>query len=184
MPTVKPSSLSRRHSTKAEIAARTESEAAMSPVTELTVVPPPELRGHKLAAAAWKYYVKLYAETQGTIITAFDTGLLGKFCLLEEECVTLETIRDEQLDEFEAVKKNLSKLGKMKSPEDVKLYIAMLEQKNALLARYQGLDARLDGKRKLLHALAQSLYLTPRSRAGVDPKRKGEEPTDPLKEFD
>lgn len=184
MPARKLLSLSNRHSTKAEISARTESETAMMPVTELTVLPPPELRGHKHAAAAWKRLIKLYAETEGKIVTAFDADLLAKYCLLEEECLTLEEIRDDQLSELEAVKKNLSKLGKMKSAEDIKMYLAMLEQKNALLARYQGLDARLDGKRKLLHALAQSLYLTPRSRAGVDPKRKSEEPTDPLKEFD
>lgn len=155
----------------------------MTPTTELTVSPPPELRGHKHAAAAWKRLIKLYAETEGTIVTAFDADLLAKYCLLEEECVTLEEIRDEQLTDLDGVKKRLSKMGKPKT-DDIKEYIALLEQKNALLARYQGLDARLDGKRKLLHALAQSLYLTPRSRAGVDPKRKGEEPTDPLKEFD
>lgn len=179
----KPHSLSSRHSTKAEISARTESEAAMTPTTELTVTPPPELRGHKPAAAAWKRLIKLYDETEGTIVTAFDADLLAKYCLLEEECMTLEEIRDEQLTDLDGVKKRLSKMGKPKI-DDIKEYIALLEQKNALLGRYQGLDARLDGKRKLLHALAQSLYLTPRSRAGVDPKRKGEEPTDPLKEFD
>lgn len=182
MPARKPSHLSNRHSTKAELAARTDAEAALTPLTELTVVPPHELRGHKHAAATWKRIIKLYAEVEGTIITAFDGDLLAKYCLLEEECLTLEEIRDELLTEHDAAKKQLSKMSK--KAENIKEYIALLEQKNALIARYQGLDARLDGKRKLLHALAQSLYLTPRSRAGVDPKRKGEETPDPLKEFD
>jgi phage terminase small subunit len=40
------------------------------------------------------------------------------------------------------------------------------------------MDARLDGKRKLLHTLSQSLYLTPRSRAGVAPEQKEPEHDD------
>jgi hypothetical protein len=44
------------------------------------------------------------------------------------------------------------------------------------------MDARLDGKRKLLHSIAQSLYLTPRSRAGVAPPEK--EPEKPKSEMD
>jgi len=35
-----------------------------------------------------------------------------------------------------------------------------------------------------LHSLAQSLYLTPRSRAGVDPKRKEPEQVDMFSDFD
>ena len=59
--------------------------------------------------------------------------------------------------------------------ESFKNYLRLLEQYGALLARLQGIDARLDGKRKLIHLLAQSLYLTPRSRAGVVPPQKEEE---------
>ena len=46
------------------------------------------------------------------------------------------------------------------------------------------LDARLDGKGKYLHSLEQSLYLTPRSRAGVAPVQKEKEKEDDLKKFD
>jgi hypothetical protein len=57
----------------------------------------------------------------------------------------------------------------------IKDYLGALFQANALLQRYQGMDARLDGKRKLVFTLAQAMYLTPRSRAGVAPKQKEEE---------
>lgn len=127
--------------------------------------------------------IKLYGEVDGSIATAFDQDLLAKYCLLEDECDTLQNIRDETLTEHSSIKKTLSKFGKPKT-EDIKEYIALLEQKNALLARYQGLDARLDGKRKLLHALAQSLYLTPRSRAGVSPTTKEKPKHDPMNEFE
>lgn len=183
MPAPKPQSLSTKHSTKDEIAARTESETAMLPSTPLTVKPPSLLSGHKLASATWKRLRTLYGQTEGHLATAFDEDLLAKYCLLEEECDTLETIRDETLTEHRAIAKQLK--GRKPRADDVKEYIAMLEQKNALLARYQGLDSRLDGKRKLLHSLAQSLYLTPRSRAGVAPKQKEENKPDEFnKEFD
>jgi hypothetical protein len=61
--------------------------------------------------------------------------------------------------------------------DQLKDYFNALAQANALLQRFQGMDARLDGKRKLIYALAQSLYLTPRSRAGVAPTEK--EPDEP-----
>jgi hypothetical protein len=54
----------------------------------------------------------------------------------------------------------------------LKDYFNALAQANALLQRFQGMDARLDGKRKMVFALAQSMYLTPRSRAGVAPPEK------------
>jgi len=38
------------------------------------------------------------------------------------------------------------------------------------------LDARIDQKRKMLLTMRQSLYLTPRARAGVAPKGKEEKP--------
>lgn len=155
----------------------------MEPIEELTVSPPAGLKGHKHAAATWKRLVKLYSETDGKIVTAFDADLLVKYCLLEEECVALESIRDDTLSEHNDLKKILGKWSKPK-PDEMKNFINLLEQKNALLARYQGLDARLDGKRKLLHALAQSLYLTPRSRAGAEPPRKEKQKPDPLADFD
>ena len=186
MPARKPSHLSSRHSTKAELAARTDAESALTPLTELTVTPPPELHGNKYAIAVWKRHVKLYAETEGTIITAFDADLLVKYCKLEAECLTFEDLCSELMEEKIYLTKEISRLKRKakKTTEEVDEYISYSSQRIAVAARYQGLDARLDGKRKLLHALAQSLYLTPRSRAGVDPKRKGEETPDPLKEFD
>jgi phage terminase small subunit len=141
------------------------------------------LTGHKSAASTWRRIVALYFEVDGKIITAFDEDLLVKYCILEEECLAMEKLRDAVLKDFSKVHDRLDRI-KPKGPE-LKEYYKALEQVNALLARYQGLDARLDGKRKLLHALAQSLYLTPRSRAGVaPPQRQPEKPDGFGKEFD
>jgi phage terminase small subunit len=182
MPAAKPSSLSNKHSTKDEQQSRADDESAMTPTSVLTDKPPAELTGHKRATAVWKRLIKIYGEVEASIATAFDQDLLVKYCLLEQECLTMQSIRDATLDESTALAKQI-KTWKLKF-DNVKDYIALLEQKNALLSRYQGLDARLDGKRKLLHSLAQSLYLTPRSRAGVEPKLKENKKPDQLSEFD
>ena len=184
MPAKKPNTLSARHSTKAETAARVDAEAAMTPRTELTVDVPPQLAGRDniYAAQVWRRIVSLYAEVDGTIATAFDADLLVKYALLEQELRELADMRKAVKKDLEDNKKVVAKI----KPNDktLKEYVRLWEVVNGLFARYQGLDARLDGKRKLLHSLAQSLYLTPRSRAGVEPKRKEPEQADMFSDFD
>jgi phage terminase small subunit len=175
MPKAKPSSLSRSHNTKAEREARTAAEESMIPKTLLTSKPPAELNGHKVASQVWKRLIKLYDETEGTIITSFDSDVLVKYCLAEEELVELSALRRVI---FQMWDKHLKILNTINPKADqLKDYFNALAQANALLQRFQGMDARLDGKRKLIYALAQSLYLTPRSRAGVAPTEK--EPDEP-----
>lgn len=171
MPARKPQTLNKRHATKDEIEARTAAEAAMVPTTQLSRTPPSLLRNHKHASATWERLVSLYFETENTFMTAFDADLLAKYCLLEEECLWLSDLRASVYDEAQNLKKRLGRVN-AKDAEQTRLYYDLIEQYNALITRVQGLDARLDGKRKLSHAYAQSMYLTPRSRAGVAPAEK------------
>ena len=181
MPAKKPSALTNRHETKEEQSQREEGEKAKTPKTLLSSKPPKSISKMKTAAATWARLVGLYGEVEGTITTAFDEDLLIKYCLLEEECIHMAGLRDAILKDYSSVADRLSKL-KPKG-DDLKIYFKCLEQVNALLARYQGMDARLDGKRKLLHSMAQSLYLTPRSRAGVSPTdKKPVQPEDPIED--
>ena len=180
MPARKPSTLTTRHNTKADRDARASAESAMTPATTLPAKPPAALTGHKHAGALWKELVKLYGETQGTIITAFDKDLLVKYCLAEEELTELFAMRGEIKKLWTKHVKILEKMNP--KSEDLKDYFNALAQANALLQRFQGMDARMDGKRKLVFSLAQSLYLTPRSRAGVAPPEK--EPEEPQDEMD
>jgi hypothetical protein len=169
MPARKPKALSNRHSTRAELDARTAAESAMAPSTALMVKPPPELKGRKKAAALWKELVTLYAEVQGQIVTAFDQNILSTYCIVTEEIDWLTGLRADVDKELQTVRR---KLAKAKGENEATLYSAL----NALLARLQGFDARLDGKRKLKYELEKSLYLTPRSRAGVAPPQKEPKP--------
>ena len=180
MPARKPLGLSNRHDTKADRSARTADESAMTPGTQLTVATPPRLRRHAHAAATWKRIVGLYGEIDATIATAFDQDLLTKYCLLDEEAIELEKMRRTTLSDWEANQKKASKIKP--TADNMKEWVQMWAVVNAMHQRFQGMDARLDGKRKLMHALEQSLYLTPRSRAGVAPNAK--EPEEPQSDME
>lgn len=180
MPARKPSSLvdTDRHQSHADRDARAAAESSLAPVTMLTERPPAALTGHATAKRHWAELIKLYGEVDGVIATAFDENLLIKYCLVLEECDWLAKIRARVEKDYNAADKILSKI-KPKG-DAIKDYYNALGQVNALLTRLQGFDARLDGKRKLALTIEQSLYLTPRSRAGVTPPTK--EPETPKSE--
>jgi len=175
MPAKKPISITTRHNTKAEAAAKSAAESALSPQSRLSVAAPARLRGHTKAIGVWKRTIGLYLEIDGEIATAFDQDLLIKYCLLEEEASNLEKMRDQIHDDWEVNQKAAKKIKP--SDDNLETWVKMWGVVNAMFQRFQGMDARLDGKRKLLLAIAQSLYLTPRSRAGVaPPEREAEAP--------
>ena len=181
MPARKPASLNSRNTSKEIRQEREAGESALTPKTALTAATPVRLRGkdHARAAATWKRTLNLYAEIDGQIVTAFDYDLLIKYCLLEEECYELESMRKEIKKDWES---NTTQAKKIKvNDKNIKEWVAMWGIVNALFGRFKEMDARLDGKRKLLHTLSQSLYLTPRSRAGVAPSEREEiEPEDEM----
>lgn len=175
MPASKPSSLNVRHDTKAGRDERTAAESAMTPKTIIkSSAVPARLKGRSTASATWKRLIKLYEEIDGTIVTSFDEDVLVKYCLLEEELIELEKMRKTMLEDWESNNKTAKKIKP--TPDTLKTWVQMWDVVNAMYQRFQGMDARLDGKRKLLYTLSQSLYLTPRSRAGVSPKEKELEP--------
>jgi hypothetical protein len=184
MPAKKPSSLNSRNTSKQMREERESAEDAMTPKTALTAVVPVRLRGkaHANAASTWKRIIGLYLEVEGKIVTAFDYDLLIKYCLLEEEVVELAEMRKTIKSDWESQEKSAKKIKP--NTDTLKDWVAMWGIVNALFQRFQGMDARLDGKRKLLHTLSQSLYLTPRSRAGVAPQEKEpEHDDDPMSEL-
>ena len=170
MPAKKPKSLTKRHDTKKDRQAREDGEKAFTPKTSISKTAPTALKGHARAVTTWRRLVGLYFETEGTIITAFDEDLLIKYCLAEEELGQLYKIRGEILKLWTTHSKKV--LTIKPDPKQLNNYYNALAQANALLQRFQGMDARLDGKRKMVVLIAQSLYLTPRSRAGVAPQEK------------
>jgi hypothetical protein len=156
--------------------AREADEAALIPAKPLTEKPPSALKGkdHTYARAVWKRLIRLYQGVDGTIVTAFDQDLLVQFCQVAQELAWWGDKRAE-LDV------NIGRLNeKILDIKDNGELFKALELLGAMNTRLQGFDARLDGKRKLLHSLAQSLYLTPRARAGVAPSPKEPNVPDPF----
>ena len=179
MPAAKPRALSQRNDTKADRQSRQAAESVARPTTELTIKPPESLRGHKIAAATWRRLIELQNETKAAqdgepIITSFDADLLVKYCLLEEEVIELAKMRTNMHKDWEDNRKTAKKIKP--NPDTLKAWVQMWDVVNAMFQRFQGMDARLDGKRKLLLAMSMSLYLTPRSRAGVAFPIKDDEP--------
>lgn len=181
MPARKPTSLvdRDRHQAAADREARASAESALTPKTALTDKPPAALTGRKVALATWARTVKLYGEIDGTIVTAFDEGILTDYCLLVEQLTELDVLRSDSLKSAEMIRRSLVTLTSKSKKKDAKTLLAeqlaIGEKLEAILDMIVKLDARIDRKRSLIHTVRQSLYLTPRSRAGVSPAERKEE---------
>lgn len=166
MPARKPQELHTRHATKADKAARAKSEAALRPGHGLPKDPPAQLDGHDVARAAWRRLMRVYAELEAEVVTRLDMDLLVDYCLLSEQVV--------EMDKIAAI----ARAAVAKNDDDETW--GTLQSIDLVVK----LDARVDRKRALLLQLRQSLYLTPRARAGVAPAAKAPpEETDPLEEL-
>jgi phage terminase small subunit len=180
MPAKKPSSLIDWNRAKEAQKARESTEAAMTPKIHLRKKAPKDLNGHPDAIAMWNRLIKLYGSLDAAIVTSLDQDLLVSLCRTCEEAMEVYELRQE-VRALWATHKNVLVAIKP-SPDQLKDYFNALAQANALLQRFQGLDARLDGKKKLIHQLSQSLYLTPRARTGAVPQEK--EPEEPKDEME
>jgi hypothetical protein len=152
MPAKKPAGLNTRHDTAAERAERATGEASMRPAGDLPMKIPREFKKLPVAADTWRRLMRLYCSTEAQIVTAFDRDLLLNLCELAQELSELRAVRASYL----------------KAMGDIDTLIK--------------LDARMERKRALMHAHMQSLYLTPRARAGVAPGEKETPP--PPDEFE
>jgi phage terminase small subunit len=178
MPTKKPSGLIERHETAAETAARVAHEDALRPRHALRVSPPARLKRHPTAAEVWRRLMRMYNELEAEIVTGLDQDILIDYCILAEQVGELDQMRKAAFENWDAMKRALESL-----PQDtpIKEEINMILKTNETFDYIVKLDSRADRKRTLLFQLRQSLYLTPRARAGAIPAQKPpEEPKDEL----
>ena len=163
--------LSKKNLTKEERAAKIALDASLSPLEKLSMTPPAILKKHPLASAMWKKIMKRYASTAGDLVTSFDENILIRYVLTLEEVEWLKGIRSSVETEFRSIEKTISKNRNAKlTDEAYKVYVKTLESYNAILARLVSIDARVDSKNKFVQTMEISLYLNPRSRAGVAPE--------------
>lgn len=176
MPAKKHKALSSRHDAAADRETRIAAESALAP--ELSGRVPPELFNRPTAQKVWKRVISMWSNVEGgdQIITGFDQDLLTIYCLaLDEAYVELPRLKTEAWDAYRLLK------NKLKTVDDEKALLEITRQMVAMLKEIKGIDSRLDVKRSHLHKYLQSLYMTPRSRAGVAPPEKApEEPESEL----
>lgn len=169
MPAKKPNGLITRARTKEESETRAAGEKAMQPEGDVFARMPPALKGHAAATVAWKRLAENHyaLPEENRWLCLLDLDMLVDYCLLIEQVVEMDAVRS-------VVVKRLTAKRKPKSLNEI-----------AVLDDLVKLDARVDRKRALLMQLRQSLYMTPRARAGVVPdnKEKPDEQTDPLEEL-
>jgi len=153
MPAKKPNGLITRARTKEESEARAAGEKAMQPTGDVFARVPAALKSHAVATTAWKRLAENHyaLPEENRWLCLLDLDMLVDYCLLFEQVVEMDAVRA-------AVVKKLTAKKKPKSLDDI-----------GVLEDLVKLDARVDRKRALLMQLRQSLYMTPRARAGVVP---------------
>ena len=179
MPARKPQALHTYHATKAEVAGRSERESALRPERSLPISAPSRLDGHEQAAAAWRRLMRVYGEIEGEIVTRLDMDLLLDYCILMEQTVELDVMRSAARKLYDALQEMFDKAREDKDSERVESLAPKITYAFDAVVK---LDARADRKRALLLQHRQSLYLTPRARAGAAPAKKEQE--SPADEFE
>ena len=182
MPARKPAGLLDSAETKENRKKRTDAESALRPTTKLTQAVPVALKGHAIASAIWKHMVKLYGELEAEIVSSLDRDMLTDYCILEEQLGELDQLRKNAYKDWGQAQAAVNKIKPR--ADNLEDWARAQGRVNDLFGLIIKLDGRADRKRSLLLQFRQSLYLTPRSRSGVNPGEKPEEEPDALKEFD
>lgn len=155
----------------------------MTPTRSLRKLPPRALEGHKTAVAVWNRLRRLYDKTDADLATPFDEDLLTIYCLAMEEAFDqLPDMKKSALISYHTLETVVDELSKPGKDVDFDTLMDVTKAMTQLLKEIKGIDARLDVKRSHIHKMMQSLYLTPRTRAGVAPPNKS--PEEDLSEMD
>lgn len=182
----------RYHQTAEEKQARADREEAVRPERQLPRSAPARLAGHPTAEETWRRIMRMYDQVEAEIVSRLDMDMLVDYCMLVDQLAQLDLMRtttyklwlemgarhDRLLKEAEAaLKTNMEDEAEKLDDAAVVMAAKCLDAFEAVVK----LDGRADRKRDLLFKMRQSLYLTPRARAGATPGQKAkEEPKDPL----
>lgn len=175
MPARKPASLINRHETAAERRAREDRESSVRPARGLPVNAPAALKDHKVAQAAYRAAIRMYGELDGEIVTRLDLDHLVNFCLLLQHLSEINHMRKVAYDAWLVLAKEHERLVQEDETEKA---VAMAIRVVGAFDAIAKLDTRFERKSALLKQYRESLYLTPRARAGAAPDKK-EPPEEP-----
>jgi len=102
------------------------------------------------------------------VVTRLDADLLVDYCMLIEQIAELDKMRRSTYTMWERVSGDMDAAS-------IEVALQATALADDLLESLVKIDARADRKRALATQMRQSLYLTPRARAGVAPKQKEKE---------
>jgi hypothetical protein len=177
----KPASLIAKHEVKAIRKKRADGEAALRPKNPLVLKPPRRLKGYRGAGTLWRQTIEMYRGLDAEIVSRLDQGILVDYCIMDVQLAEMDRLRAAAVKNYQTAQKTLDRRAE-KEDIDYKVLIKWQDSVNWAEGMIVKMDARVDRKRAQLHVLRQSLYLTPRSRAGVAPPAK--EPEKPKSEMD
>ena len=160
-----------RHDTKTDRSRRADRETALTPRKPLTVKSPAELTG-AVGQKTWKETVSLYFTLDARIVSILDRGLLIDYCIACDQLAEIDGLRVAAVNQYISAKEALEKLLAQKGELNAKTFLQVNNSVNWSYDEILKLDARADQKRKMILSMRQSLYLTPRARAGALPSEK------------
>ncbi len=172
MPARKPKALITRHQTKAEDQARADAESALTPKSDLPINSPSKLSGHKTAQKVWRRLMQTYDELDGVIVSKLDFDLMVDYCLMMEQALELDQLRESAMESMDILKKVREEQVKTGDIMGALLTSKQIAPAMELIVK---IDSRADRKRAELNKMRTYLYLTPRARAGVSPNKKEED---------
>lgn len=180
MPARKPAGLIERHETAAEVAERAQKEDALRPSRALPQ-DPARLKAYPVARATWRAIMREYNDIEGVIVTRLDYDHLIDYCMLHQHLAEIDMMRNTAYRIWLELSKVHDELANQDKADDaVVMAIKVVDAYDAV----RQLDTRSERKRALIKQWRESLYLTPRARAGTAPKEKEKEvPPDDMEQL-
>lgn len=179
MPAPKPVDLHKRHNTKAEIAERKKTEAALHSERGLSINVPAIIKKDKVASATWRRLIREYNRLEAELISRLDFDLLIDYCHVMSQTEQLDRMRSNSYEVWKFLSEQRVRFIEEKNFIEALALIDKIQKSYDVIIK---IDARLDAKRKLAFSIRQSTFMTPRSRSGVKPPQDQEQaaPIDPL----
>ena len=170
-----------RAETKAKKAERAQKEDTLRPKRGLPKDAPAQLRDYPVAQATWRAAMREYNDLEREIVTRLDMAHLIDYCMLEQHLSEIDHLRDISYKLCQELAKEYDKLlADKKADEAIIIAIKVVGAFDAIAK----LDTRAERKRALIKQWRESLYLTPRARAGtVPPAKEKEVPPDDMEQL-
>jgi phage terminase small subunit len=177
----KPSGLVTRAETKAKKAERAQKEDTLRPKRGLPNDAPGQLKDYPVARATWRAAMREYNDLEREIVTRLDMAHLVDYCMLAQHLSEIEYMRKAAYQAWLELANEYDRLAELEKADEA---VIMATKVVGAFDAVTKLDTRAERKRALIKQWRESLYLTPRARAGtVPPTKEKEVPPDDMEQL-